>query len=61
MAVVVSVERWNDLQETLEELEDTVAVLDHRLSRRRGKPSEAVFAAIEAEEAGVRGPSRRTG
>lgn len=61
LAVVVSVSRWNELQETLEDLEDAVSVYDHRASRDRGRPAEAVFAAIEGAEADVPGPSRKTG
>jgi prevent-host-death family protein len=61
VAVTVSVDRWNRLQESLEDLEDSVAVLEQRLSRRRGRPAESVFASIEAEEPRVRGPHRQTG
>jgi prevent-host-death family protein len=58
LAVAVSVDRWNRLQERLEDLEDAVAVLEHRSSPRRGRRAGAVFAAIQAEGAGVRGPAR---
>ena len=61
VAVVVSVERWNDLQLTLEDLEDQVAVLEHRLGGGGGVPAEQVFAAIEAEEADVPARGRATG
>jgi prevent-host-death family protein len=61
LAVAVSVQRWNQLQERLEDLEDAVAVLEHRLSRRTGRPAESVFAAIEAEEVDVPRPARKTG
>jgi PHD/YefM family antitoxin component YafN of YafNO toxin-antitoxin module len=61
LAVTVSVRRWNELQERLEDLEDAVAVLDHRLSKRTGRPAESVFGAIEAEEVDVPRPSRKTG
>jgi prevent-host-death family protein len=61
LAVTVSVQRWNELQERLEDLEDAVAVLDHRLANRAGRPAESVFAAIEAEEVDVRRSSRKTG
>ena len=37
------------------------AVLEHRLSRRRGRPAEAVFASVESEDSGARGPNRQTG
>jgi prevent-host-death family protein len=30
IAVLVSIDRWNALQESLEDLQDTVAVLEHR-------------------------------
>jgi prevent-host-death family protein len=61
VAVVVSVARWNGLQESLEDLEDTVAVLEHRLSNRRGRPAGVALAEIEAEEPDVSRPSRKTG
>ena len=61
VAVVVGVERWNDLQLTLEDLEDQVAVLEHRLGVGGGMPAEQVFAAIEAEEADVPARGRATG
>lgn len=52
IAVVVGVERWNDLQIALEELDDRLAVLEHRLSGD-AVPAEQVFAHIEADEADV--------
>jgi prevent-host-death family protein len=61
LAVTVSVQRWNDLQERLEDLEDAVAILEHRLSERAGRPAESVFADIEAEEVDVPRSSRKTG
>jgi PHD/YefM family antitoxin component YafN of YafNO toxin-antitoxin module len=61
LAVAVSVDRWNRLQERLEYLEDAVAVLEHRSSPRRGRRAGSVFARIEAEAAGVRGPARSAG
>lgn len=61
VAVLVAVTRWNELQESLEELEDTVAVLEHRSGRDRGTPAERVFNAIEAEEADVPRPAHRAG
>ena len=61
VAVAVSVDRWNRLQEALEDLEDAAAVLEHRLSRRRGRSAEAVFASVESEDPGVRGPNRQRG
>jgi PHD/YefM family antitoxin component YafN of YafNO toxin-antitoxin module len=61
LAVTVSVRRWNELQERLEDLEDAAAVLEHRLSKRTGRPAEAAFAAIESEEVDVPRPARKTG
>lgn len=61
VAVVVSVERWNELQLAVEDLEDHAAVLEHRLGRGGGMPAERVFAAIEAEEADVPARGRATG
>ena len=58
VAVAVSVDRWNDVQLRLEELEDALAVLEHRLSRDEGKPTHAVLPNGETE-AGVRGPRRQ--
>ena len=60
VAVALSVERWNDLQESLEDLEDTVAVLEHRLSGRKGRPAEQVLTEIEAERPTVARSSRQT-
>ena len=61
VAVLVSIDRWNALQETLEELHDTVAVIDHRANRDATAPAEKVFAAIEAEQTDVRRPARQAG
>lgn len=61
LAVVVSVERWNELQETVEDLEDMVAVLEHRLEPESGHPAESVFSAIEVEEVDVSRSARKTG
>lgn len=58
-AVLVSVERWNALQQTLEDLQDAVAVIDHRATPEATAPAENVFAAIEAELADVRDPARK--
>jgi prevent-host-death family protein len=60
-AVLVSIARWNGLQETLEDLHDAVAVIDHRADRAATAPAENVFAAIEAEQADVRHPTRQAG
>lgn len=61
IAVVVSVERWNRVQEALEDQEDAIAVLEHRSSPRRGRKAEAVFAALGAGEPRVRGSHRSPG
>jgi len=61
LAVAVSVERWNRLQESIEELEDAVAVFEHRLTKHKGRPAESVFGRIEAEEVDVPRPGRKTG
>ncbi len=60
-AVLVSIDRWNALQETLEDLHDAVAVIDHRADPDAVTPAENVFAAIEAEQADVRRPARQAG
>jgi len=61
LAVTVSVERWNDLQSTIEHLEDALAIAEHRAGEGTGRPAESVLAEIEAEEADVRRPHRKTG
>jgi prevent-host-death family protein len=61
LAVVVSVGRWNDLQESVEDLEDTLAVLESRFRGDNGRSAEAVFDEIEAREADVRRSARETG
>jgi prevent-host-death family protein len=48
IAVLVSVERWNALQERLEDLEDEVAILEHRTNGELGASAESVSSAIEA-------------
>lgn len=53
LAVVVSVERWNELQEAVEDLEDAVAILEHRTEGEPGRAAESVFSSIEAEEVDV--------
>ena len=60
VAVVVSVGRWNALQESLEDLEDAVAVFEHRRSPRRGRPAETALARIHAEEPDVPRSARST-
>jgi prevent-host-death family protein len=61
VAVALSVERWNELQERLEDLDDAVAVLEHRSSRQRGRPAASVLSDIEKERTPVRGSARTTG
>lgn len=61
VAVTVSVERWNDLQGLIEDLEDRVAILEHRAGKDRGRPAESVFASIEDARPHVRGPRHKTG
>lgn len=61
VSVLVSVDRWNEIQESIEEMEDAVAVLEHRLGRDRGVAAEKVFSAIEAEQVDVPRPARKTG
>jgi prevent-host-death family protein len=51
LAVMVSVERWNQLQEDLEDLGDTVAVLEHQLNPGDSISLEEYLAEVEAEEA----------
>lgn len=48
VAITVSVQRWNHLQERLEDLEDCVAILQHRLAHEEGASAEQVFSRIEA-------------
>jgi prevent-host-death family protein len=60
VAVTVSVERWNELQERLEDLEDAFAVLEHRSSARRARPAESVLSEIEKELGAVPGSARKT-
>ena len=58
LAVLVGVDRWNELQQAIEELEETVAVLEHRTTRAQSAPAEQVFSAIEAD---VPHPDRQAG
>lgn len=61
LAVLVSVERWNALQERLEDLEDEVAILEHRASGETGVSAETAYSAIEAEATDGRRPARKAG
>ena len=49
LAVAVSAERWNHLQEMVADLQDTVAVLHHRARGGRGRSAETVLREIEAD------------
>jgi PHD/YefM family antitoxin component YafN of YafNO toxin-antitoxin module len=55
IAVAVSVERWNGLQENAETLADRVAVLEHRIGSGPLRPIERVLDDIEAEDAHLSG------
>lgn len=61
LAVVISVARWNDLHERLEDLEDATAILEQRASGDRGRSAESVFASIERDKSDVSRPARKTG
>jgi prevent-host-death family protein len=58
VAVALSVERWNELQDRIEDLEDVVAILEARHSGDCGKPAESALAAIDAD---VRPSARSAG
>jgi len=61
LAVVVSVDRWNDLQIRLEDLEDALAILEGRRDGDRGRPAKSAFSSIERQGTDVPGPTRQTG
>jgi prevent-host-death family protein len=61
LAVVVSVGRWNGLQGQIEDLEDAVAILEHRSEKGGGQSIESVLSSIEIDESDVPGPTRKTG
>jgi len=61
LAVVVSVGRWNGLQGQIEDLEDAVAILEHRFENGGGQSMESAFSSIEIDESDVPGPTRKTG
>ena len=58
VAVATSVERWNELQERIEDMEDALAVLESRASGEQGEPAAAVLDELDAD---VRGPARASG
>ena len=60
LAVAISVERWNQLQETVEDLQDVVSVLEHRVKGGRGRSAKSVLTEIEAEPIDVSRPHRKT-
>lgn len=61
LVVVVSVARWNELQGKVEDLEDAMAILEHRSEPGRVRAAESVFSSLELEEPDVPGPARKTG
>lgn len=61
LAVVVSVGRWNDLQRSIEDLEDALAVLEHRSTADPGRSAEEAFDSIQDDRPDVSGPSRQAG
>lgn len=61
LAVVVSVGRWNGLQGQIEDLEDAMAILEHRFEKSGGQSIESVLSSIEIDGSDVPGPTRQTG
>lgn len=61
LAVAVAVERWNALQEELEELQDRLAVVEARRSGDRGRALDDALNDIETAETDVPGPARAAG
>ncbi len=61
LAVVVSVARWNILQETLEDLEDAVAIIEGRSNGDAGRPLDEVLADQKVKSERVHRPARETG
>jgi prevent-host-death family protein len=61
LAVVLSVDRWNELQLRLEDLEDAVATIEARSGGDRGRSAKSVFSSIERQKTDVPGPARQTG
>lgn len=58
VAVTTSVERWNELQERIEDLEDALAVLE---VREAGEPDVAAGSLLDELDADLRRPARTTG
>ncbi len=58
LAVMVSVGRWNAIQESIEDLEDRVAVLEHRAGPSLGRDLDAVAEDLETD---VPGSTRQPG
>ena len=58
LVVAVSIDRWNELQETVEDLEDRIAVLEHRRGPERGRSAATVLKDIEASSGDIRRPAR---
>jgi prevent-host-death family protein len=61
LAVAVSVERWNSLQERIEDLEDRIAVLEHRSGESKTRKASAVFSSIERQMRDVPAPVDQAG
>jgi prevent-host-death family protein len=61
VAVAVSVGRWNEFQERLEDLEDALAISEHRASPESSRPAEEVLAELGREEPDVPDPARAAG
>lgn len=61
LAVVVSTDRWNELQGHIEDLEDALATLEHRLEPAKTTLAEDVFAVLDLEESDAPDPTRQTG
>jgi prevent-host-death family protein len=61
LVVAVSVERWNSLQERIEDLEDRLAVLEHRSGDSSSRGMAEAFTSIERPMTDVPGPLDQTG
>ncbi|SRR6266540_4469828 len=55
VAVALSVTRWNALQERLEDLEDQLAILEHRIEPGATREAEMALADIERDGPDVPG------
>ncbi len=61
LAVAVAVERWNSLQEEIEELQDRLALAEVRGDSDCGRTVDEALGDIENAGADVRGPARTAG